>query len=38
VQDIDENEDKTKKSIWYWFNTRPTKKKKKCHNEYQVSS
>jgi len=25
---IDENEDKTQRSIWYWFNTRPTEMKK----------
>jgi len=29
VQGINENEDKTQKSIWYWFNKQPTKKKKK---------
>jgi len=29
VSGIDENEDKTQRSIWYWFNKRPTKMQKK---------
>jgi len=38
VQGIDENEDKTQRSIWYWFNKRPPQKKKKTHNEYHASN
>jgi len=29
VQGIDENEEMIQRSIWYWFNRRATKRKKK---------